>query len=84
MCPDDPTFSKKIIQVVRVPAVVQWKQTQLVSMKMWVPSLALLSGLRIGVATSCDVGHIRSSDLVLLWSKLASAALIQPLAWELS
>ena len=33
---------------------------------------------------SCDVGHRRGSDLVLLWlwCRLAAAALIQPLAWE--
>ena len=29
------------------PLLAQWKQTLLVSMRMWVPSLALLSGLRI-------------------------------------
>ena len=29
-----------------VPVVVQWKQTWLVSMRMWVQSLALFSGLR--------------------------------------
>ena len=33
---------------------------------------------------SCDVGHRCGSDLALLWlwCRLASVALIQPLAWE--
>ena len=37
------------------------------------------------VAKSCGVGYRCSSDLVLpwLWCRLAAAALIQPLAWEL-
>ena len=37
-----------------------------------------------GVAVSYGIGHRRSSDLVLLWlwCRLASAALIRPLAWE--
>ena len=30
-----------------VPVITQWKQTQLVSMKTWVRTLASLSGLRI-------------------------------------
>ena len=34
---------------------------------------------------SCGVGHRHISDLVLLWLwyRLAAAALIRPLAWEL-
>ena len=39
-----------------VPIVVQRKRTQLASMRMQVPSLALISGLSIGVAMSCGVG----------------------------
>ena len=31
---------------------------------------------------SCGVGHMYSSDLALLWCRLAAVALIQPLAWE--
>ena len=58
-------------------------QTQLVSMKRQVPSLASLSGLGSHVAMSCGVGHRRSSDPVLLWLWTRLAALIQPLAWEL-
>ena len=30
-----------------VPVMAQWKRIPLVSMRMWVPSLTLLSGLRI-------------------------------------
>ena len=38
-----------------------------------------------GIATSCGVGHRHGSDPVLpwLWCRLAAAAPIQPLAWEL-
>ena len=32
---------------------------------------------------SCDVGSRHGLDLALLWYRLAAAALIQPLAWEL-
>ena len=32
---------------------------------------------------SCSVGCRCSSDLALLWHRLAATALIQPLAWEL-
>ena len=32
---------------------------------------------------SCGVGHRHSSDAELLWLRLAAAALIQTLAWEL-
>ena len=37
------------------------------------------------VATSCGVGHRRGSDSGLLWlrCRLATAALVGPLAWEL-
>ena len=47
-----------------------------------VRSLALLSGLRTGIAVSCDVGCSRSSDHSLLWlrRKLVTLALIRPLA----
>ena len=43
------------------------------------------SGLRIGVAVSCGVGRRRSSNLVVLWlwCRLAAAAPIRSLAWEL-
>ena len=53
-------------------------------MRVW--SLALLSGSRIGVAMSCGVDCRCSSDLALLWlwCRLATAAPIWPLAWELA
>ena len=54
--------------------------TNLLSMRMWVWFLDLLSGLTIPVCLSCGL------DLVLLWlwHRLTAAALIRPLAWELS
>ena len=38
-----------------------------------------------GIALSCGIGRRRGSDLVLLWlwRRLAAAALIEPLAWQL-
>ena len=59
-------------------------RTQLVSMKIQVQSLALLSGLRICIGTSCGVDRECSSDLGLLWLRRGpeAATLIQPLAWE--
>ena len=62
--------------------VVQWKQTRLGTMKFWVPSLALLRGLRIGIAVSCGVGRRCGSDLAWMWCRLAAVALMRPLAWE--
>ena len=51
---------------------------------MQVQSLALLSGLRIGVALSCGVGRRCGSDpkLLWLWCRPAAIAPIRPLAWE--
>ena len=42
-------------------------------------------GWESGVAVSCGIGRRYGSDPVLLWlwCRLASIALIQPLAWEL-
>ena len=48
-------------------------------MKLWVRSLASCDGLRIWHC--CKLQH--SSDLALLWHRLAGAAWTQPLAWEL-
>ena len=31
---------------------------------------------------SCGIGHSHDSDPVILWHRLAAAALIRPLAWE--
>ena len=47
---------------------------QLVSMRMLVPSLILLSGLRIQ--------HCSDLALLWLWCRLAAIAPIQPLGWE--
>ena len=51
-------------------------------MRLWLRSLALLSGLRIW---SCHgVGHRCGLNLALLWlwCRLAETAPIRPLAWE--
>ena len=54
-------------------------------MRMWVRSLALLSGLRIWPAVSYGVGLRCSSDPTFqwLWHRPAATAPILPLAWEL-
>ena len=59
------------------------KRIRLVSMRMWVCSLALLSGSRIHITLSCCVGCRHSSDLAWLWHRLTAVASIHPLAWEL-
>ena len=48
-------------------------------------SLALLSGLRIQQCMSYGIGHRHISDPTLLWPqcRLAAAAPIQPLVWQL-
>ena len=53
-------------------------------MRLWVRSLASLSGLGPGIAVSCGVGCRRGSDpaLLWLWRRLVAAAPIRPLAWE--
>ena len=55
-----------------------WKQIQPVSVKMWVPPLALLSWLRIHVAVSCSVGHgpAWAPALLRLWRRPAAVASI--------
>ena len=67
-----------------VPVVAQRKQILLGTMRVWVQSLASLSGLRIQHCHSCGVGHRHCSDLALLWLRCrpAAAAPIRPLAWE--
>ena len=47
--------------------MAQWKQIWLGTTRLWVPSLALPSGLRIGIAVSCGVGRRCGLDLALLW-----------------
>ena len=49
--------------------MVQWKQIQLGTMRLWVRSLTSLRGLRIWCCRE-------------LWCWLAAVALIRPLAWE--
>ena len=67
-----------------VPVVAWWQQTQLVSMRMQVRSLALFSGLRIQCCCELWCRLQIQLDLVLLWlwCRLAAAAPIRPLAWE--
>ena len=47
--------------------MVQQKRIRLGTMKLWVQSLASLSGLRIQLAVSCGIGCRRGLDLMLLW-----------------
>ena len=59
-------------------------RTQLVSMRMRIPFLASLGGLRIWCCHELCVGHRCGWDL-LLWLRCrpaAAAASIQPLAWD--
>ena len=67
-----------------VPTVAWPKRIWLVSMRMHVWSLVLLSGLRIWFAMSCGVGHRCSSDpaLLWLWCRPGATAPIQSLALE--
>ena len=54
-------------------------------MRLRVPSLASLSGLRIRRCCELEgVGRRSGSDpkLLWLWRRLAATALIRPLAWE--
>ena len=70
-----------------VPVVAQQKRIQLVSVSMWVPSLASLSGMGILYCHElCDASHKHGSDPALLWLWCWPAAIapIQPLAWEIS
>ena len=63
------------------------KLNVIVSVRMWVQSLASLSGYGCTVVTSGSVSCRSSSDLVLLllwlWQRPAAATLIHPLAWKL-
>ena len=64
-----------------VPFVVQWKQTQLVSRRMWARSLASLIGLGIQHCGElwCMLKVCGSDpELLWLWCRLAAVALIQP------
>ena len=59
-------------------------ETQVLSMRTWVRSLALPSGLGSGIAVSCGIGHRPGLDprLLCLWHRMVATALIRPLAWE--
>ena len=52
------------------------------SMRMQIQFLALLSGLRSGIAVSCGVGHRRGLDLewLWLWRRLAAVDWEHPYA----
>ena len=65
--------------------MAQQKQIPLGTMRLPVPFLASLSGLRIRCCLCCGVGHRLGSDpaLLWLWRRLAATAPIRPLAWEL-
>ena len=65
-----------------LPIVEQWKQIQLVTMRLWVRCLASLSGLRIWCFHSCGVARRHCLDPTLP-CRLAAVALIRPVAWEL-
>ena len=60
------------------------KGIRLASMRMWVPSLASLGGLRVRVAMSCGVVH--KCGLIAhccCCGSPAAVSRIPPLAWEL-
>ena len=88
---ETPSYHCKVKKL-EFPLWLSRLRTQLVSMRMQVQALALLSGFRIWhyhklwCRSSYCVGCRFGSDLVLLWMwrRLAAAALILPLAWELS
>ena len=65
---------------VGIPLMAQRKQIQLVSARMQLWALALLSG----IAMSCGVGNRCGLDpeLLLLWHRPAAVACIWLLAWE--
>ena len=67
------------------PLWLRGLRTWLVSVRMQVQSLSLLSGLSTQHCHSCGVGHRCILDLALLWlwHRPAAAALIHPLAWKL-
>ena len=64
--------------------MAQQKQIRLVSIRIRVWSLALLSGLRIQHCPELRYRSRSGSDpeLLWLWCRAATAALIRPLAWE--
>ena len=69
---------------VGIPIVAQQKWIQPRTMRLWVRSLALLSGLRIWHCCECGVSRRCGLDPALLWRwcRPAAVAWIGPLAWE--
>ena len=64
--------------------MVQWKQIQLVTMRLQFHPWPCSVGQRSSIAMTCGVGQRCSSDLALLrlWRRLAATVPIRPLAWE--
>ena len=68
-----------------VPIVVQWKRIRLGNLRLWVRSLALLSGLRI---QCCQELWCRITNVAQIWHccgydvSQRAIAPIKPLAWE--
>ena len=62
-----------------VPIVAKQIRNQLVTIRLRVLSLALISGLSI---QHCREQWYSRSVLLWLWHRLAAVALIRPLAWE--
>ena len=65
--------------------MAQQKRNQQGTMKLWVQSLASLSGLRIWHCHELWCGSqmwLSDPALLWLWCRLAAVALIRPLAWE--
>ena len=88
MCPvgeasDNESFQPRAGGCGEFPLWLSRLWIQLVSMRMWVQSLALLSELKDPVLPWA-IGSRCGSDPVCLWllHRLVAAALIQPLAWE--
>ena len=63
------------------PVMAQWKGIQLGTRKLWVRSLASLSGL--GIQSCCELWCRSQKRLLWLWRKPAATALTRPLAWNL-
>ena len=64
--------------------MAQQKQIRLGTVRLWVHSLALLSGLRIWCCHElwCRSHTCSEPTLLWLWCRPAAVAPIRPLAWE--